>query len=68
MKKFLLPFIYKSISFSPKIPYKLAAERSGAGNIRLRNPFWRCILQLARTEFPRRAPRGSELAGGQNEF
>ena len=33
--------IDKSISFSPKIPYKLAAERSGAGNIRLRNPFWR---------------------------
>ena len=29
----------------------------------------RCILELARTEFaPRRAVRGSEWAGGQNEF
>ncbi|MBI5466126.1 MAG: hypothetical protein HY974_02445 [Candidatus Kerfeldbacteria bacterium] len=33
--------IDKSVSFSPKIPYKLAAERSEAGNSRLQNPFWR---------------------------
>ena len=33
------------------------------------NPFWRCILELARTEFaPRRAQRGSDESGGQNEF
>jgi len=33
--------IDKSISFSPKIPYKLAAERSEADSFCLRNPFWR---------------------------
>jgi DNA invertase Pin-like site-specific DNA recombinase len=32
----------KCISFSPKIQYKLAAERSEADNSRLQNPFWRC--------------------------
>ena len=31
----------KSISFSPKIPYKLAAERSEADSSHLQNPFWR---------------------------
>ena len=31
----------KSISFSPKIPYKLAAERSEATNSHLQFPFWR---------------------------
>jgi len=30
-------------------------------------PNWRCILKIARTEFPRRTVRGSEWAGGQNE-
>ena len=31
----------KCISFSPKIPYKLAAERSEAGNSHLQFPVWR---------------------------
>ena len=31
----------KCISFSPKIPYKLAAERSEADSSHLQNPFWR---------------------------
>ena len=31
----------KCISFSPKIPYKLAAERSEADSSQLQNPFWR---------------------------
>ena len=31
----------KSISFSPKIPYKLAAERSEADSSHLQFPFWR---------------------------
>jgi site-specific DNA recombinase len=33
----------KCISFSPKIPYKLAAERSEADSFRLQNPFWRGV-------------------------
>ena len=68
-EKISFALIDKSISFSPKIPYKLAAERSEAGNIRLRNPFWRCILKIARTEFcPRPASRASEWTGGQKRF
>src|SRR3989338_7308611 len=73
MKKFLLPFINKSCSFSPKKPFQILCERSGArrefasANLHFLN--WRCILELARTEFaPRRAKRGSEWAGGQNEL
>ena len=31
----------KSVSFSPKIPYKLAAERSEADSSHLQFPFWR---------------------------
>ena len=41
----------KSVSFSPKIPYKLAAERSEAGNSHLQNPFWRYSLYKIRTFF-----------------
>ena len=37
MKKFLLPFIDKSFSFSPKNEYKLAAERSEVASSGLRN-------------------------------
>ena len=34
----------------------------------MRNPDWRCILEIARTEFcPRRAMRGSDRAGGRSE-
>ena len=33
--------IDKCFSFSPKIPYKLAAERSEANSFCLRNPLWR---------------------------
>ncbi len=43
--------IDKSISFSPKIPYKLAAERSEAGNSHLQFPFWRCVLDKVRMYF-----------------
>jgi hypothetical protein len=66
-EKFSFAIIDKCISFSPKTPYKLAAERSEADNLRLQNPFWRCILEIARTEFcSRRAERGSGVGGGQN--
>ena len=43
----------KSVSFSPKIQYKLAAERSEADNSRLQNPFWRCVLNEVRNYFER---------------
>ena len=73
MKKFLLPLIDKSFSFSQKKPFQILCERRvsrrelTSSNLHL--PNWRCILELARTEFcPRRAQRGSEWAGGQNEF
>ncbi len=36
----------KSISFSPEIPYKLAAERSEAASIGLKNPDWRRVQDL----------------------
>ena len=69
MKKFLLPFFDKSFSFSPKKPFQILAERRGTRRevelSRLQNSNWRCILEIARTEFaPRRAVRGSEWAGG----
>ena len=72
MKKFLLPFIDKSFSFSPKKPYEILAERRVSRReltpSHLHFPNWRCILEIARTEFAsRRAVRGSEWAGGQNE-
>lgn len=41
----------KSISFSLKIPYKLAAERSETDNSHLQNPFWRCAFEKIRTDF-----------------
>ena len=41
----------------------MTAERSEAASNRLKNPVWRCILKIARTEFPRRALRGSDMAG-----
>ncbi len=67
MKKFLLPFIDKSVSFSPKKPFQILAERRvsrrEALSVRLRNPELRCILKIARTEFARRASRGSDGAG-----
>jgi hypothetical protein len=43
----------------------MTAERSEAAHLQLQNPFWRCILEIARTAFPRRALRGSGVAGGQ---
>ncbi|PIY77882.1 MAG: hypothetical protein COY83_02725 [Parcubacteria group bacterium CG_4_10_14_0_8_um_filter_48_154] len=68
MKKFLLPFIDKSFSFSPKKPFQILAERRGTRRevelSFLQNSNWRCILEIARTEFcPRRASRGS--GGGE---
>ena len=63
MKKISFALIDKSFSFSPKIPYKSAAERSEAASSDLQNPVWRCILEIARTEFsPRRGERGSGVA------
>jgi len=51
----------KSVSFSPKIQYKLAAERSEADNSRLQNPFWRrnhiLCANLFRAELTAHAPR-----------
>mgnify|MGYP001413973308 CR=1 FL=1 len=41
----------KCISFSPKIPYKLAAERSEAGNSHLQNPYWRRVWDALGTFF-----------------
>jgi hypothetical protein len=72
MKKILLPFIDKSFSFSPKKPFQILAERHVSRreltSSNLLFPNWRCILEIARTEFaPRRAKCGSEWAGGQNE-
>ncbi|MBU1102341.1 hypothetical protein KJ853_01640 [Patescibacteria group bacterium] len=65
-KKFLLPFIDKSFSFSPKNEYKLAAERSEAACSGLRISNWRCILKIARTEFfPRPPAAGSGREGGK---
>ena len=64
VKKFLLPFIDKSFSFSPQKQYELAAERSEAASSGLRNPDWRCILEIARTEFcPRPPAAGSGREG-----
>lgn len=51
MKKFLLPFIDKSFSFSAKNEYKLAAERSEAASSDLKNSNWRYILDKIRTYF-----------------
>ena len=73
MKKFLLPLIGKSFSFSPKKPFQILAERRHSRRevepYRLQNSNWRCILEIARTEFcPRRAQRGSEWAGGQKKI
>src|SRR3989344_5836610 len=73
MKKFLLPFIDKSFSFSPKKPLQIRAERRVPRRevelSFLQNSNWRCILEIARTEFcPRPVSRDSEWAGGQNEF
>jgi hypothetical protein len=61
--------IDKSFSFSPKKPFQILVEphlwRGEATSSNLHFPNWRCILELARTEFaPRRAVRGSEWAGG----
>ena len=57
----------KCISFSAKKPFEILAERRQsrreATSENLKNPVWRCILKIARTEFPRRALRGSDVAG-----
>jgi len=52
-EKISFALIDKSVSFSPKIQYKLAAERSEADNSRLQNPFWRCVLNEVRNYFER---------------
>jgi hypothetical protein len=52
-----------------KFPFKITAEaepeRSEGEATTLKNAEivnWRCILKIARTEFPRRAERGSDTA------
>src|SRR3990167_4608186 len=72
IKKFLLPFIDKSFSFSPKKPFQILCERRVSRRevelSFLQNSNWRCILEIARTKFcSRPASRDSEWAGGQNE-
>jgi len=60
MKKILLPFIDKSFSFSPKNPFQILAERRlcrcEVSSKNLHFPNWRCILEIARTEFCPRPP------------
>jgi len=54
----------KRLEISPKNGWRARV----AGEPITSFPNWRCILEIARTEFcPRRALRGSEWAGGQNE-
>jgi len=57
----------KSFSFSPKKPFQILAERRlcrrEATSENLQNPNWRCIIKIARTEFPRRTLRGSDTTG-----
>jgi len=55
----------KRLEISPKNGWRARV----AGEPMTSFPNWRCILEIARTEFcPRRAVRGSEWAGGQNKF
>ena len=42
--------------FTPKIEYKLVAERSEANLSNLRIPFWCSILELVRTHFSGKIP------------
>src|SRR3989344_2195953 len=68
MKKFLLPFIDKSFYFSPKKPFQILCERRVSRremtSTNLNFPNWRCILELARTEFcPRPPAAGSGREG-----
>ena len=43
--------------FTPKIEYKLVAERSEANQNSLTFPFWCSILELVRTHFSEKIPR-----------
>jgi hypothetical protein len=61
----------REFSFSAKNEYKLVAERRAKARreavIHLKNPDWRCILNIARTNFyPRRASRGEGGAGAKS--
>jgi len=53
-EKFLLPFIDKSFSFSPKKPFQILAERRGTrreiASSNLHFPNWRCLFENIRTE------------------
>ena len=42
--------------FTPKIEYKLVAERSKANPLNLQIPFWCSILELVRTHFGKEIP------------
>jgi len=59
LKNFLL-FFNQQFSFSAKNEYKFAAERRAAARREakesLPNPDWRCILNIARTNFRPRPP------------
>ena len=65
--------IDKSFSFSPKKPFQILAERRGTRRevelSFLQNSNWRCILEIARTEFcPRLTSADSEWADGQTRL
>src|SRR3989344_3126228 len=67
---FLLILYFSS---SPKKPFRILCERRVSRreltSSNLHFPNWRCILELARTEFaPRPASRDSEWAGGPKEL
>ncbi|MBU2233780.1 hypothetical protein KJ627_02920 [Patescibacteria group bacterium] len=67
IKIFLFPERNRQLIFSPKIQYKLVAERSEANRNRLQIPYWCCILELVRTHFAatggeENPPRNSENA------
>ena len=60
MQKFSFPKMQnRQLLFSPKIQYKLAAERSGAASKSLRFSKMWSILKVVRTVF---VPQNSEIA------
>ena len=63
MKKFLLPSIDKPVSFSPKKPLQILAERRVPRRevelSFLQNSNWRCLFENIRTEL-------AELGGGNS--
>ena len=67
IKNFLSPKRNRQFVFTPKIEYKLVAERSEANQNRLQFPTWCSILKVVRTHFAAAGgeespPRNSENA------